>query len=387
MTLSLLISIPFCVACIASAVIHPSLVRFARMKNLVDNPNTRKLQIRPVPVLGGIGVFFGIMLGLVGACAVIDCSSLFVIFGCMLLMMYVGAMDDMLDISPAVRLAAQIVVVLILISIDGLSLDDFHGLWGIGSLPAAASVPLTVFAVVGIINALNLIDGVDGLFSMFTMATCTLFGTIFLFGGDFQLFVLAAASIGAMIPFLLHNAFGNTSKMFVGDGGTLLMGVVLSVFVMEIVSNPVYGKMFAAHNLGVVPFALAALAVPVFDTVRVMTARILHGGSPFIGDKTHLHHMFIWLGVSHIGTAVSIVVLNLFVVLTCWKAAQAGLSVDAQFYIVIAAALFVTCGIYYGVRLVYRLNPERMDRFRDWKSHHRPDRAMFDFMQRLVDRF
>lgn len=383
----LTISIPFCVACIASAMIHPSLVRFARMKNLVDNPNTRKLQIRPVPVLGGICVFFGIMLGLVGACVVVDCSSLFVVFGCMLVMLYVGAMDDMLDISPKIRLAAQIAVVLILIYIGGFSLDDFHGLWGLHALPAAASVPLTVFAVVGIINALNLIDGVDGLFSMFCMEVCALFGVIFLLGGDLQLFVLAVASIGALIPFLLHNAFGNTSKMFVGDGGTLLMGVVLSVFVMEIVGNPVYEKMFAPYNLGVVPFVLAALSVPVFDTVRVMTARILRGGSPFIGDKTHLHHMFIWLGVSHISTALSIIGLNLLVVWACWRAASAGLSVDMQFYVVIAAALFVTCGIYYGVRLLYRMNPERMDRFRIWKANHRPSRAMFEFMRRLVDRF
>lgn len=387
MTLSLVALIPFCIACVASAVIHPSLVRFARMKNLVDNPNTRKLQIRPVPVLGGIGVFFGIMLGIVGACAVVDCSSLFVIFGCMLLMMYVGAMDDMMDISPLVRLAVQIAVVLILIYIDGLSLDDFHGLWGLGALPAAVSVPLTVFAVVGIINALNLIDGVDGLFSMFTMATCAIFAVIFLNGGDLQLFVLAVASIGSMIPFLLHNAFGNTSKMFVGDGGTLLMGVVLSVFVMEIVCNPVYGKMFAPLNLGVVPFALAVLAVPVFDTVRVMTARIIRGGNPMIGDKTHLHHMFIWLGVSHVSTALSIVCLNMLVVCACWLSARAGMSVDAQFCVVIAAALFVTCGIYYGVRLIYRLFPEKTDRFREWKSHHRPSRAMFCFVQRLVDRF
>ena len=381
------ILIPFCVSFVASAVIHPSLVRFARMKNLVDNPNIRKLQIRPVPVLGGIGVFFGIMLGLVGACAVVDCSSLFVIFGCMLLMMYVGAMDDMLDISPFVRLAAQIMVVLILIYIDGLSLDDFHGLWGIDALPAVASVPLTIFAVVGIINALNLIDGVDGLFSTFTMATCAIFAFVFLLGGNLQLFVLAIASIGALIPFLLHNAFGKTSKMFVGDGGTLLVGVVLSVFVMEIVCNPVYGRMFAVRNLGVVPFALAVLAVPVFDTVRVMTARMLRGGSPLVGDKTHLHHMFIWLGVSHLGTALSIVGLNLLVVWAWWRSAEAGMSVDAQFYVVVATAIFVTCGIYYGIRLIYRLNPERMDRFRAWKSHHRPSRTMFDFMQRLVDRF
>lgn len=387
MSLLYLILIPFCVSFAATAAIHPSLVRLAKEKNIVDNPNSRKLQAVPVPVLGGIAIFFGIMLGLVCTCAVADCSSLFVIFGCMLLMMYLGAMDDVLDISPKLRLAVQIAATLILIYIAGLSLDDFHGLWGIGELSDWVSVPLTIVAVVGIINALNLIDGVDGLFSTFSTVVCAIFAVIFYRGGDVELFVLAVASIGAMIPFLLHNAFGKASKMFVGDGGSLLMGIVMSVFVMEVIHNPVYEGMFAAHNYALVPFVFAVLSIPVFDTVRVMTARILRGGSPFIGDKTHLHHLFIWLGISHIGTTACVVSLDLLVVLAWWLSARAGASADGQFYTVVAAAVVATCGVYYGIRLIARLAPERMEQFREWKQHHKPSRRLFDFMRRAVDRF
>ena len=387
MSLIYLILIPFCVSFAATAAIHPTLVKLAKEKNIVDNPNSRKLQAEPVPVLGGIAIFFGIMLGLVCTCAVLDCSSLFVIFGCMLTMMYLGAMDDVLDISPLLRLFVQIFATLILIYIAGLSLDNFHGLWGIGTLPEWVSVPLTIVAVVGIINALNLIDGVDGLFSTFSTVVCTIFAVIFYRGGDMCLFVLAVASIGAMIPFLLHNAFGKKSKMFVGDGGSLLMGIVLSVFVMELIHNPEYETLFAERNCALVPFVFAVLSVPVFDTVRVMTARIVRGGSPFVGDKTHLHHLFIWLGVSHIGTTLCVVLLDLAVVLAWWLAARAGASVDMQFYVVVAAAVAVTCGVYYGVRLIARLAPERMERFREWKKHHKPSRRLFDFMRRSVDRF
>lgn len=387
MHLLYLILIPFCVSFVAVAAIHPSLVKLAREKNIVDNPNSRKLQAEPVPVLGGIAIFFGIMLGLVCTCAIVNCSSLFVIFGCMLLMMYLGAMDDVLDISPRLRLVVQIVATLILIYIAGLSLDDFHGLWGIGALPEWVSTPLTIIAVVGIINSLNLIDGVDGLFSTFSTVVCAIFALIFYRCGNLPLFVLAVASIGAMIPFLLHNAFGKKSKMFVGDGGSLLMGIVLSVFVMEIVSNPIYERVFDRNNCAIVPFVFAVLAVPVFDTLRVMTARIVRGGSPFIGDKTHLHHLFIWLGVSHIGTTLCVVALNLAVVAVWWFAALAGVSADGQFYVVVAAALAVTCGVYYGVRGIARLAPEKMEHFREWKQHHKPSRRLFDFMRRFVDRF
>lgn len=377
--------IPFLTAFLAGAAIHPALVRFARTKNIVDNPNTRKLQQAPVPVLGGIGVFFGIALGLLCTCTVADCSSLFVILGCMLLMMYIGAMDDVLDISPLIRLAIQILTVLILFYAGGLSLDDFHGLWGVGHLPAAVSLPLTVVSVVGIINAMNLIDGVDGQFALFTISVCAIMASLFLENGDVPYYVLAVASAGALIPFLLHNAFGKRSKMFVGDGGTLLMGVVVSAFVMRLDSSPAYGQMFASRNMGLVPFLLALLAVPVFDTVRVMVARIIRGGSPLVGDKTHLHHMFIWLGVSHVGTAVSVVSLNLLVVLAWWVSTLCGASVDMQFVVVAVAAVAVTCGVYYSVRLAYRLWPEKVDRFRSWKERHKPNRRAFEFMRRLMD--
>ncbi|MBQ7855996.1 MAG: undecaprenyl/decaprenyl-phosphate alpha-N-acetylglucosaminyl 1-phosphate transferase [Alistipes sp.] len=381
----LLTLLPFCVSFIAVALIHPYLVRFAKAKNIVDNPNTRKLQVRPVPVLGGIAILFGIMLGTVCSCALTDCSSLFVIFGCMLTMTYVGALDDVLDISPKVRLVMQIFTALILIHIAGLSLNNFHGLWGIYALPETASTLLTVVAVVGIINALNLIDGADGLFSIFCICVCSIFASIFLQAGDYPLYVLAVASIGAVIPFLLHNAFGIESKMFVGDGGSLLMGVVLSVFVMEVISNPAYAVVAQEHNFGLVAFAFAVLAIPVFDTLRVMIARIVKGGSPLVGDKTHLHHMFIGLGISHIGTAVLISTLNLLIVYVWWLCSQAGLSADAQFYVVVAMALLVDCGTYYFVALLDKVMPERMAKLRYWKSHHRPSRSFFDFMRKIVD--
>lgn len=382
----LLTLITFATAFVGVAIIHPYLVRFAKAKNIVDNPNTRKLQLRPVPVLGGLAIFFGIVAGLLAAHTMIDSSQLFVIISCMMIMTYVGALDDVLDISPIIRLISQIITVLVLIYIGDLSLNNFHGLWGIGSLPQWVSTPLTIVAVVGIINALNLIDGADGLFSIFCITACTIFGHIFLSVGDYALFALAVASIGALIPFLLHNAFGIESKMFVGDGGSLQMGVVLSVFVMEVICKPEYATLAEESNVALVPFVLATLAIPVFDTLRVMLARIARGTSPLIGDKTHLHHLFIGLGISHIGTAVLISLLNLAVVETCLVAAKLNASADTQLYVVIGAALIVDWGVYYGVQLLDKLIPEQMQRARIWKSHHRPSRQIFDFMRKIVDK-
>ena len=382
----LLTLITFSTAFISVALIHPFLVRFAKAKNIVDNPNTRKLQLRPVPVLGGLAIFFGIVAGVLVAHTMIDSSELFVIISCMMIMTYIGALDDVLDISPIIRLIAQIITVLILIYIGNFSLNNLHGLWGVTALPEYIFVPLTIFAVVGIINALNLIDGADGLFSIFCITVCTIFGFAFLKAGDYALFAIAVASIGAVIPFLLHNAFGIESKMFVGDGGSLQMGVVLSVFVMEVICKPEYSTMAQEFNISLVPFVLAVMSMPVFDTLRVMIARIAKGTSPLIGDKTHLHHLFIGLGVSHISTALLISLLDLTVVGAWWLSAKSGASADVQLYTVIATALMLNCGTYYTVQLLDKLYPEQMERARIWKSHHRPSRQIFDFMRKIVDK-
>jgi UDP-N-acetylmuramyl pentapeptide phosphotransferase/UDP-N-acetylglucosamine-1-phosphate transferase len=379
--------VSFFASLIAVAIIHPYLVRFAKAKNIVDNPNTRKLQLHPVPVLGGLAIAFGIAAGLLVDSLFCDISPLFTPILCMIIMTYIGVIDDVLDLSPIVRLFVQVGTVLIIIYAgNGLSLDNFHGLLGFTMLPEWVSTPLTIVAVVGIINALNLIDGVDGLFSAFCITTCSIFAAIFYKAADLPLFALAVCAIGSLIPFLLHNVFGSKSKMFAGDGGSLSLGVMLAIFVMEIISDNKYDTLATNDNVGLVAFALATLSIPVFDTVRVMVARICRGISPMIGDKTHLHHMFIALGVSHFGTALLVCSLNLLVVVIWFVAMRAGASIDMQFYAVIAAALVLDWGIYYGVALLDKLIPEKMARFRKWKTEHRPPRKMFDVVRNIVDK-
>ena len=134
--------------------------------------------------------------------------------------------------------------------------------------------------------------------------------------------------------------------MFIGDGGTLVMGIIMSVFVMRLLQHDAQYMMHAQENLGLVAFTLAVLSVPVFDTLRVMTARILKGKSPFHPDKTHLHHMFIRLGYSHATTTLAILILNFFVVLCWWISYMVGCSIDAQLYIVLVLSILITFGLY-----------------------------------------
>lgn len=341
------IIIPFFTALLLVGWIHPRLVKIALLKNIVDNPDARKLQRTPVPVLGGVAVFFGVVIAIGCMSSVVDCSGLPVVIMAMMAMLYTGTMDDILSLSPGLRFVIEIVVVLLLIFVGGYCIDDFHGLWNIGRFSYWCAVPLTVVAAVGIINAINLVDGVNGLSSGYCIMACLIFGTLFFLAGEAPMTILAAVSVGALIPFFLHNVFGKTSKMFIGDGGTLVMGVVMSIFVIAILQNGSRVAAYVNPNVGLVPFTLAVLSVPVFDTLRVMSTRILKGTSPFRPDKTHLHHMFIDLGCSHVATTLAILGVNMFVVLCWWALEASGFSIAVQLYAVIAVSLLVTSGLYH----------------------------------------
>ena len=338
-------AIPFLVSFAMAWWIFKYILRIAIDKNIVDNPNARKLQKEPVPVLGGVAVAFGIIAAMVVGGIFCDMSQVYPLTGIMMIMLYVGVMDDILGLSPRLRLLIEILVVLALIYTTGFAIDDFHGLWGIGRLPKWFAICLTVFAGVGIINAINMIDGVNGLCSGYCIFVCAVFGEFSASCGETAGTFLAATYIGALIPFLCHNIFGLKSKMFIGDGGTLLMGTVLTYFVIECLHS---GSSAVAldENIGLVPFTLSVLAVPVFDTLKVMAVRMFHGRSPFLSDKSHLHHLLFEFHFSHIGTTCTEILLNMLV-LGVWRVAYTlGASIDVQFYAVLLTGLGVTFGLY-----------------------------------------
>ena len=381
------IIIPFFTALLLVGWIHPRLVKIALLKNIVDNPDARKLQRTPVPVLGGVAVFFGVVIAIGCMSSVVDCSGLPVVIMAMMAMLYTGTMDDILSLSPGLRFVIEIVVVLLLIFVGGYSIDDFHGLWNIGRFSYWCAVPLTVVAAVGIINAINLVDGVNGLSSGYCIMACLIFGTLFFLAGEAPMTILAAVSVGALIPFFLHNVFGKTSKMFIGDGGTLVMGVVMSVFVIAILQNGSRVAAYVNPNVGLVPFTLAVLSVPVFDTLRVMSTRILKGTSPFRPDKTHLHHMFIDLGCSHVATTLAILGVNMFVVLCWWALEASGFSIAVQLYAVIAVSLLVTSGLYHFMQWHICRDTRFMRAMRrlGYKTHISRT-GIFFWLQQVMDR-
>ena len=343
--------IAFLVALLVVVVIHPQVAKFAIKRKIVDNPDFRKLQRTPIPVMGGVAVFFGLVAGLGVASFFLDITTILPMFLAMSIMLCVGVADDVSELSPWLRFAIEIAMTLMMIYITDMSLDNLRGLLGYTDMPQWLSLPLTVVSVVGMINATNLIDGVDGLSSGFCIMASAIFGTLFFMVGELRMVLLCVLTIGALLPFFFHNVFGVKSKMFIGDGGSLMMGVVLSSYVVVTINSDSIGTLAENCGTGLVPFTLAVMCVPVFDTLRVMTMRIIRRTSPFHPDKTHLHHLFIELGFSHVGTTFSVLSLNLIVVLAWYFAFALGASIDTQFYVVVGCGLGVTALFYKFMRI------------------------------------
>lgn len=339
------------VALLTSLLVFPLALWFARAHGIVDNPNARKLQRVPVPVFGGVVVFSGILAGGLVLMALMPSELLAWGLVAMAVMMVIGTWDDIKDISARLRFAIEIVLIGGFILITGVYIDDFHGLWGINELHPLIGIPLSIFVGVGVINAINMIDGVDGYSSGYGMLACTCFAIAFWTVWSPVMVCMALVVIGALLPFFMHNVFGAKSRMFIGDGGTLMLGMMMVVMSFYAMSSKGRIESLEAEGVCIPAFLIAVGCIPLFDTVRVMTMRILRGKSPFKPDKTHLHHLFIDMGFSHLGAALFILMINTLVVLAWLLSWWLGLSLDAQLYVVVAAGLLVTFGFYRFMRV------------------------------------
>ena len=336
----------FAVSMLMSAVAYPRVLKFAKNHDVVDNPNARKLQRRPVPVLGGMVVYTGILCGALLLSVFVE--EKLVLWGMigMSVMFVVGMIDDMKPLSASFRFVLEVVLVTVFILQTDIYIDDLHGLWGIHQLEPWAAYPISIISGVGLINAVNLIDGVDGYSSGYGMLACLCFAILFWSVWSQVMVCLALIVAGALLPFFMHNVFGIRSKMFIGDGGTLMLGMLMTVFVFYAASSRSRCVMLEADGVGLAALIVAVMCIPSFDTVRVMVMRILRGRSPFKPDKTHLHHLFIDMGFSHLGAAASILLMNLMVVLVWMLTWKLGASYDVQMYVVLLLGSLVTFGFY-----------------------------------------
>lgn len=335
----------FLISFISTMMVFKPVLRIALKKNIVDNPDARKLQKQPVPVMGGIAVFFGIVVGLCFYKTMITYSVLYLVLGVMTVMLYLGCLDDILSVKPTTRLVIECIAAITLIFGMRTWICNFQGLWGIGIVAHPVGVLLSVITFLGLLNAINMIDGIDGLSSSFCILILGCFGVYCFFARYYSFSVFAAVAIGALLPFFLHNVFGWTTKMFIGDGGTLMMGTAISAMVFVILSDEVSVKQLApGDDFSRIAFVLAVLSIPVGDTLRVMFSRIARHKSPFSADKTHLHHLLLKQGFSYIGITMIEIAMDVLVIAAFLLSWRLGASLEVQLYVVVGfTSLLILC--------------------------------------------
>jgi UDP-GlcNAc:undecaprenyl-phosphate/decaprenyl-phosphate GlcNAc-1-phosphate transferase len=288
----------------------PDVKTFGLRFGIVDHPNARKIHKDPVVRVGGVSIFAGTIIALLlvwrlGGFAAVPIEQQGGIWGLILgsvLFFCIGFADDLLSLSPSSRLFMQVVVATVSwylgVRIDFLSVP-FSELIHTDFL----SLPITVIWLVGMANAINWIDGVDGLAAGVSGIAAVVMLIVTLFMDQRSAALVAAALAGSALGFLRYNF--NPAQIFMGDGGAYFMGFTLAgVGVIGLVKT-------TAVTAVLLPYLI--LAVPILDMSAVILSRICKGKSPFIADKSHLHHWLLKAGISQRLTVLFIYALTLWV--------------------------------------------------------------------------
>lgn len=291
---------------IVSLFATPSIIYLAYKKKLLDAPNDRTVHFNLTPRLGGLAIFAGFMssLTIFGDFTHAELGVQQLLAGCIVIF-FIGLKDDIVAVSAFKKFFVQILAVGIVMFVGDIRITNFHGFMGVFELRPGLSYGLTFIVIIGLTNALNLIDGLDGLAGSISLIIVVTFGYyFFMFNSPYAYVCFALA--GGLLGFLKYN-FKN-AKIFMGDTGSLVIGFIISVASIQFI------EVLPIKNSPAI--VLGVLFVPVLDTLRVFTIRLLNGVSPFAPDKNHLHHRLIDFGIGQVGAVFCLLFLNLLVIVS-----------------------------------------------------------------------
>lgn len=312
------------VSIILAGIIIPQILLIAFRKKLFDVVDERKIHTGVVPRLGGIAFLPSLSFSLclmVGLGLRMDpeymipeiinsltqCSFLI----CAFTLIYLcGLADDLVGVRYRGKFIIQGVVGSLII-ISGLWLRDLYGFMWLDSLPDWLGWAVTLLVIVYVVNAINLIDGIDGLASGLSAVALLWYSLVFYLNGEFLYLLVSGATLGTLVPFFYYNVFGKAkdhTKIFMGDTGSLTIGLMLVFLALVIVQIPIEDR---ARGANLFVLATAPLLVPCFDVARVFFHRLKKGRSPFEADKSHLHHKFLALGFKQWQALIIILALDM----------------------------------------------------------------------------
>ena len=321
----------------------PVIIQVAKDKKLFDEPDERKVHKAVIPTLGGLGIFAGFIIATLMGVPQGITTELQYFAAASIVIFFLGMKDDILVLSASKKFIGQLIAAGILIKFGGVQITNMHGFMGIYEIPHYASIALSLFTIIVITNSFNLIDGIDGLAGSLGLLTTLVFGTYFFYINQLAYAVMAFALAGSLISFLLYNF--SPAKIFMGDTGSLLLGLINSILVIKFIN--LSGTPGINLPLDAAPaIGFAILMIPLFDTLRVFGLRILDRRSPFSPDRTHVHHFLLDIGFSHKKITLSCVSLNILFIAMAYGLRNFGTTI-------VMGVLLVTGFLFIG--LIYYL--------------------------------
>ena len=294
----------------------PKIIYISNEKKLFDIPNKRSANKKITPHLGGIAIFAGFYVSLIVTLNSFDIRIVSGLLLASVVMFLIGLKDDLMGLSARKKLFFQLFTALYLVFMGGVKISNLHGLLGIYEIDGTSRSLLTLVEIVGITNAYNLIDGIDGLAAGTGILISIVYGALFTLSGQMEYGIVSFSLTGSLIAFFFYNVFGKANKIFMGDTGSLLLGIVFAFLTIKFLDQPGHSQ---AQLFGSPAIALSIMIVPIVDTIRVMIIRMAQKRSPFSPDMNHIHHQMIRItGNNHLHATLIIMATNLsFIAFAC----------------------------------------------------------------------
>jgi UDP-GlcNAc:undecaprenyl-phosphate GlcNAc-1-phosphate transferase len=258
--------------------------------NLIDTPDERKHHSTSVPMVGGISIYVVILVSTLLLDMPEKVVWLVLSVG---LLVCIGAIDDAIGLGIRLRLFFQALATVSMILCSSLWISSLGiKFFGFDALELWIAIPITMLSVVGLTNAFNMIDGIDGLAAgqMLVSLLTICFTLQHLHGSIYQLEWLLILMVATFAFLLVNLSVTPFKKVFLGDAGSLLLGFIISWTLIYYTQHPV--------SLLAPVMAVWCVSIPIFDAVTVIGQRLTQGGSPFLGDRSHFHHLLVDSGMN-----------------------------------------------------------------------------------------
>ncbi|MDH5397890.1 MAG: undecaprenyl/decaprenyl-phosphate alpha-N-acetylglucosaminyl 1-phosphate transferase [Cyclobacteriaceae bacterium] len=294
----------------------PIFIKLLERNQIIDQQAKHKIHQRRTPSIGGVPIFVAVLLALLLFTPQQGLSDLKYLIAAIFILFFVGLRDDLTPLNAYLKLGTQITPALIVYFFFDVSLNSFYTLSPLGPFPSTLALLISIFTIIIITNSFNLIDGLDGLAGLLGLISLLSFSIYYLYVGNENFLLVLIAICGATAAFLIYN--WSPAKIFMGDTGALFIGFIMACSCILFINHNSSAEVptFRA-SIGT---AMAFIAVPLFDTFRIIVYRIKRGQSPFQADQNHLHHFLLRLGLGHGKVAVILGALQLFIILLAFAA-------------------------------------------------------------------